>query len=111
MVNMNLPVNMVIYTEMKIVINEQQSDRMVEIIRRIVSTIDFEGGVKDFEVYSPDYEDESPTYDIMLNLNYDWIQENEFNTQRYLRNVKAGVKDKIIELTGLKNIYVGSTMK
>ena len=96
---------------MKIVISEDQSDRMVEIIRRIVSTIDFEGGVKDFDVYSPDYEDEFPTYDIMLNLNYDWIQENQFHAQQYLRNVKAGVKDKVKELTGLKNIYVGTTMK
>ena len=96
---------------MKIVISNEQSDRMVEIIRIIVSTIDFEGGVKDFDVYSPDYEDEFPTYDIMLNLNYDWIQENQFHAQQYLRNVKAGVKDKVQELTGLKNIYVGTTMK
>lgn len=96
---------------MKIVISEDQSDRMVGIIRRIVSTMEFDRGVKDFDVYPPDYEDESPTYDIMLNLNYDWIQENQFHAQRYLRNVRAGVKDKIIELTGLKNIYVGSTMK
>ena len=59
---------------MKIVISESQSDRMVDIIKMVVSTIDFEGGVKDFEVYPPDYEDEFPTYDIMLNLNYDWIQ-------------------------------------
>jgi hypothetical protein len=96
---------------MKIVISEDQSDRMVGIIRKIVSTMEFDGGVIDIDVYSPNYEDEFPTYDIMLNLNYDWIQENEFHAQRYLRNVKAGVKDKIIELTGLKNIYVGSTMK
>lgn len=96
---------------MKIVISESQSDRMVDIIKMVVSTIDFEGGVKDFEVYPPDYEEESPTYDIMLNLNYDWIQENEFHAQQYLRSVRAGVKDKIIELTGLKNIYVGTTMK
>jgi len=96
---------------MRIVISKEQSDRMVEIIMRIVSTIDFEGGVKDFDVYSPDYEDEFPTYDIMLNLNYDWIQENQFHAQQYLRNVKAGVKDKVQELTGLKNIYVGTTMK
>ena len=96
---------------MKIVISKEQSDRMIEIIRRIVSTIDFEGGVKDFDVYSPDYEDESPTYDIMLNLNYDWIQENQFHAQQYLRNVRAGVKDKVQKLTGLKNIYVGTTMK
>ena len=96
---------------MKIVISESQSDRMVDIIKMVVSTIDFEGGVKDFEVYPPDYEEESPTYDIMLNLNYDWIQHPELQAQRYLRNVRAGVKDKIIELTGLKNIYVGSTMK
>ena len=96
---------------MKIVISKEQSDRMVEIIMRIVSTIDFEGGVKDFDVYSPDYEEEFPTYDIMLNLNYDWIQENQFHAQQYLRNVKAGVKDKVQELTGLKNIYVGTTMK
>jgi hypothetical protein len=47
----------------------------------------------------------------MLNLNYDWIQENEFHAQQYLRNVRAGVKDKVIKLTGLKNIYVGNTMK
>jgi hypothetical protein len=96
---------------MKVVISEDQSDRMVEIIKMIVSTIDFEGGVKDFEVYPPDYEDDSPTYDIMLNLNYDWIQENEFHAQQYLRNVRAGVKDKVIKLTGLKNIYIGTTMK
>ena len=96
---------------MKIVISEDQSDRMLGIIRRIVSTMEFDGGVKDFDVYPPNYEDEFPTYDIMLNLNYDWIQENEFHAQRYVRKVKAGVKDKIIELTGLKNIYVGSTMK
>jgi hypothetical protein len=96
---------------MKVVISEDQSDRMVEIIKMIVSTIDFEGGVKDFEVYPPDYEDDSPTYDIMLNLNYDWIQENEFHAQQYLRNVRAGVKDKVIKLTGLKNIYVGTMMK
>ena len=96
---------------MKIVISEDQSDRMLGIIRRIVSTIEFDRGVKDVDVYPPDYEDESPTYDIMLNLNYDWIQENQFHAQRYLRKVKAGVKNKIIELTGLKNIYVGSTMK
>lgn len=96
---------------MKIVISESQSDRMVEIIKRIVSGIDFEDGVKNFEVYLPDYEDEFPTYDIMLNLNYDWIQENEFHAQQYLRNVRAGVKDKVKELTGLKNIYVGTTMK
>jgi len=96
---------------MRIVISKEQSDRMVEIIMRIVSTIDFEGGVKDFDVYSPDYEDESPTYDIMLNLNYDWIQENQFHAQQYLRNVRAGVKDKVQKLTGLKNIYVGTTMK
>ena len=96
---------------MKIVISENQSDRMVEIIRRIVSTMDFEGGVKDFDVYSPDYEEYSPTYDIMLNLDYDWIQENEFHAQQYLRNVRAGVKDRVKELTGLKNIYVGTTMK
>ena len=96
---------------MKVVISEDQSDRMVEIIKIIVSTIDFEGGVKDFEVYPPDFEDDLPTYDIMLNLNYDWIQENEFHAQQYLRNVRAGVKDKVIKLTGLKNIYVGNTMK
>ena len=100
---------------MKIVISGTQSERMVErmveIIRRIVSAMDFEGGVKDFEVYPPDFEDDSPTYDIMLNLNYDWIQENEFHTQQYLRNVRAGVKDKVMKLTGLKNIYVGTTMK
>ena len=96
---------------MKIVISENQSDRMVDIIRRIVSTMDFEGGVKDFEVYPPYNEDEYPTYDIILNLNYDWIQENEFHAQQYLRNVKAGVRDKIIKFTGLKNIYVGNTMK
>jgi len=96
---------------MKIVISKEQSDRMVEIIMRIVSTIDFEGGVKDFDVYSPDYEEEFPTYDIMLNLNYDWIHENQFHAQQYLRNVRAGVKDKVQELTGLKNIYVGTTMK
>ena len=96
---------------MRIVISKEQSDRMVEIIMRIVSTIDFEGGVKDFDVYSPDYEDEFPTYDIMLNLNYDWIQENQFHAQQYLRNVRAGVKDKVQKLTGLKNIYVGTTMK
>lgn len=91
---------------MKIVISEDQSDRMVGIIRRIVSTMDFEGGVIDVDVYPPDYEEESPTYDIMLNLNYDWIQENEFHAQRYLRKVKSDVEKKIIELTGLKNIYV-----
>lgn len=96
---------------MKIVISESQSDRMVDIIKMVVSTIDFEGGVKDFEVYPPDNEDESPTYDIWLNLNYDWIQENEFHAQQYLRSVRAGVKDKVKELTGLKNIYVGTTMK
>ena len=96
---------------MKIVISEDQSDRMLGIIRRIVSTMEFDRGVKDVDVYPPDYEDESPTYDIMLNLNYDWIQHPELQAQRYLRNVRAGVKDKIIELTGLKNIYVGSTMK
>jgi len=96
---------------MKVVISESQSDRMVEIIKMIVSTIDFEGGVKDFEVYPPDFEDDLPTYNIMLNLNYDWIQENEFHAQQYLRNVRAGVKDKVIKLTGLKNIYVGNTMK
>ena len=96
---------------MKVVISEDQSDRMVEIIKMIVSTIDFEGGVKDFEVYPPDFEDDLPTYNIMLNLNYDWIQENEFHAQQYLRNVRAGVKDKVIKLTGLKNIYVGNTMK
>ena len=97
---------------MKIVISEDQSNRMVEIIRRIVSTMDFEGGVKDFEVYPPNYIDDSfPTWEIMLNLNYDWIQENEFHAQQYLRRVKVGVRDKVIKLTGLKNIYVGSTMK
>jgi len=97
---------------MKVVISENQSDRMVDIIRRIVSTMDFEGGVKDFEVYPPNYiEDSFPNYEIMLNLNYDWIQENEFHAQQYLRNVRAGVRDKIIKFTGLKNIYVGSTMK
>ena len=96
---------------MKIVISESQSDRMVEIIKRIVSTMEFDRGVKDVDVYPPDYEDEFPTYDIMLNLNYDWIQENQFHAQQYLRNVKAGVKDKVKELTGLKNIYVGTTMK
>jgi len=96
---------------MRIVISESQSERMVRIIRKIVSNMDFEGGVKDFDVYSPDYEDESPTYDIMLNLNYDWIQENQFHAQQYLRNVRAGVKDKVQKLTGLKNIYVGTTMK
>ena len=97
---------------MKIVISENQSDRMVEIIRRIVSTMDFEGGVKDFEVYPPNYNNDIfPTYDIILNLSYDWIQENEFHSQQYLRNVKAGVRDKIIKLTGLKNIFVGNTMK
>jgi len=97
---------------MKIVISEDQSNRMVEIIRRIVSTMDFEGGVKDFEVYPPNYIDDSfPTYEIMLNLNYDWIQENEFHLQQYLRSVRVGVRDKVIKLTGLQNIYVGSTMK
>ncbi|NBO23021.1 hypothetical protein EBU94_06760 [bacterium] len=96
---------------MKIVISENQSKIMVEIIKRIVSAIDFEGGVNDFEVYPPDFEDDLPTYDIILNLNYDWIQENEFHAQQYLRNVRAGVKDKVIELTGLKNIYVGTMMK
>lgn len=96
---------------MKIVISESQSDRMVEIIKRIVSTMEFDRGVKDVDVYPPDYEDEFPTYDIMLNLNYDWIHENEFHAQRYLRKVKSDVEKKIIELTGLKNIYVGSTMK
>ena len=96
---------------MKIVISESQSDRMVDIIKMVVSTIDFEGGVKNFDVYPPNYEEESPTYDIMLNLDYDWIQENEFHAQQYLRNVRAGVKDKVKELTGLKNIYVGTTMK
>jgi hypothetical protein len=96
---------------MKVVISENQSDRMVDIIRRIVSTMDFEGGVKDFEVRPPDYEDEYPTYDIILNLNYDWIEENEFHAQQYLRNVRAGVRDKIIKFTGLKNIFVGNTMK
>jgi hypothetical protein len=97
---------------MKVVISENQSNRMVEIIRRIVSTMDFEGGVKDFEVYPPDYIDDSfPTYDIMLNLDYDWIQKNEFHSQQYLRSVKVGVRDRVIKLTGLQNIYVGSTMK
>ena len=97
---------------MKIVISEDQSNRMVEIIRRIVSTMDFEGGVNDFEVYPPNYIDDSfPTWEIMLNLNYDWIQENEFHLQQYLRSVKVGVRDKVIKLTGLQNIYVGSTMK
>lgn len=96
---------------MKIVISESQSDRMVEIIKRIVSTMEFDRGVKDVDVYPPDYEDEFPTYDIMLNLNYDWIQENEFHAQQYLTRVKVGVRDRVIKLTGLKNIYVGSTMK
>ena len=96
---------------MKIVISEDQSDRMVGIIRKIVSTMEFDRGVKDVDVYPPDYEDESPTYDIMLNLNYDWIQENEFHAQQYLTRVKVGVRDRVIKLTGLKNIYVGSTMK
>ena len=63
---------------MKVVISEDQSDRMVGIIRRIVSTMEFDRGVKDVDVYPPDYEDESPTYDIMLNLTYDWIHENEW---------------------------------
>jgi len=74
-------------------------------------TIYIEGGVKDFDVYPPDYDEEFPTYNIMLSLDYDWMRENEFHTQQYLRNVRAGVKDRVQELTGLKNIYVGTMMK
>ena len=96
---------------MKILISEVQSDRMVKIIKKIVSLIDFEGGVKDFDVYPPDYDEEFPTYNIMLSLDYDWMRENEFHAQQYLRNVRAGVKDRVQELTGLKNIYVGTMMK
>jgi hypothetical protein len=108
---MNLPVNMVIYTEMKIVINEQQSSRMVEIIRKIVSsTIDFEGGVKDFEVIIPNPNFPFPMYDVILYLDEDWIRENEFHVQQYIRNVRAGVGDKIKSMTGL-DVYVGTKMK
>ena len=95
---------------MKIVISECQSDRMVEILRRIVSTIDFEGGVKDFEVIIPNPNFPFPMYDVILYLDEDWIRENEFHAQQYIRNVKSGVRDKINSMTSL-DVYVGTKMK
>lgn len=96
---------------MKIVISKEQSERMAEIIHRIISSMDFEGGVKSFTVSPPDYEEDFPTYDIMLNLNYDWIQENQHFLGMYIRNVKVGVREKIKDLTGLSNIYVWTKME
>jgi hypothetical protein len=95
---------------MRIVISENQSDRMVEIIRRIVSTIDFEGGVKDISVTIPNENFPFPMYDIYLNIDEDFVRENEQHIQQYLRKVKAGVRDKVKQLTGL-DVYVGSRMK
>lgn len=95
---------------MKILISEVQSDRMVKIIKKIVSLIDFEGGVKDFEVTISNPNFPFPMYDVILYLDEDWIRENEFHQQQYLRNVRAGVRDKIKSITGL-DVYVGTKMK
>jgi hypothetical protein len=95
---------------MKIIINEQQSNKMVKIIEKIVSSMDFDGGVKDFTVTIPNEEFPFPMYDVYLILDSEWISDNKEKSNWYLSRVKTDVRDRIKKLTGL-DVYVGSFVK
>lgn len=98
---------------MKIVISENQSDRMVEIIRRIVSTIDFEfSGIKDFTVTISNENFPFAMYDVYLIIDPEWVNKyyGEIIYDIYVRRAKSIVRDKIKQYTGL-DVYVGTLVK
>lgn len=92
---------------MKIVISENQSDRFLEIIKKIISSIDFEGGVIDFKVFPPDEESDDPRFEVYLVVSSDWLHDNYGVAQMYIRRTKIFVYEKIKEITGL-SVYVGN---